>query len=141
MKRDPTLQNMRPRTGATAVEFALVAPILFTFIFAAIEFSRANMLAHTCEIAALEGARKGMVPGSTSQSCRDTALAELSRVRIAGGVVEVSPSTLSMTTPEVNVTVRAPMTIQNGYVFPRFFLGREITRSITLQREAISTGS
>ena len=43
---------MAPRAGATAVEFAVVVPILLLTIWAGITFVRANMIRHTVENAA-----------------------------------------------------------------------------------------
>ncbi|MCG8448622.1 MAG: pilus assembly protein [Pirellulales bacterium] len=51
------------RAGATATEFAIVAPIFFLFIFVSFEFSRLNVIRHTADSAAYEAARQAMVPG------------------------------------------------------------------------------
>lgn len=122
------------RRGATTVEFALVAPVLFMMVFATIEFSRAVMLRHTCDIAAAEGARHGILPGSTAAECRSLALAELSVLGVRGATATVTPSTIRNTDAEVTVTVSVPIDT-NGYIFPRFFLGRTMRTAVTLQRE------
>lgn len=129
------LQKSPRRRGATAVEFALTAPLLFLFVFASIEFSRANMLAHTTKIAATEGARRGIVPGSTVADCKVAAQRELDILGFKGGSITVTPKTITSTTPEVTVTVTVPVDVRNGYVIPKFFLGKSITRSVRLQRE------
>ncbi|MBX3440075.1 MAG: pilus assembly protein, partial [Planctomycetaceae bacterium] len=54
------------RGGATTVELAIVLPVLFLFVFSAIEFSRLNMLRHLASVAAYEGARQGIVLGATA---------------------------------------------------------------------------
>src|SRR5690606_21432947 len=64
---------IRPRRGAALVEFALTAPLLFFILFASLEFARANMLRNTVEMAAYEGARRGIVPGATAEDVRDAA--------------------------------------------------------------------
>ena len=48
------------------VEFAIVAPILFLFFFAAFEFCRASMIRHTADNAVYEGARAAIIPGATA---------------------------------------------------------------------------
>ena len=53
------------RQGATAVEFALVAPILFLVIFACIEFARLMITISMIEQSAFEAARHVAVLGST----------------------------------------------------------------------------
>ena len=54
------------RTGATAVEFAIVAPIFYTLVIASLEFGRLNIIRHTADQAAYEAARFAMVPGATA---------------------------------------------------------------------------
>ena len=58
-------QKSLSRQGATAVEFALVAPILFLVIFACIEFARMMMTVAMIEQSAFEAARHVAVLGST----------------------------------------------------------------------------
>ena len=40
----PESRSPLPRRGATAVEFAVVVPVMLLSVFAALEFSRANIL-------------------------------------------------------------------------------------------------
>ena len=54
------------RTGATAVEFAIVAPVFFLILFAMFEFSRVNVLRHTADNAAYEASRVAIIPGATA---------------------------------------------------------------------------
>ena len=61
------------RTGATAVEFAIVAPIFFTLVIASLEFGRLNIIRHTADQAAYEAARFAMVPGATAGEARSKA--------------------------------------------------------------------
>ncbi len=74
-----TIGIMQPRnarrSGASAVEFALCAPLLFLLVFAAWEFSRANMILNTMENAAYEGCRRGIVPGASANDVRASAQA------------------------------------------------------------------
>lgn len=122
------------RRGTTTVEFALVAPIFFTVIFAAIEFSRVEMLRQTCAIAAAEGARRGIVGGATAADCRGRALAELQVLGVRGATVSVTPALINPGSLNVTVTVNVPLA-QNGYIFARFFVNRNLTASVRLQRE------
>lgn len=59
-------RNSSSRRGATAVEFALVAPILFLLIFASIEFARMMMTVSMIEQSAFEAARNVAVLGATA---------------------------------------------------------------------------
>jgi hypothetical protein len=123
------------RRGATAVEFALTAPILFLLVLSAIEFSRANMLVHTASIAATEAARHSILPGATAAECKSACLKELAMLGISDAEVTVSPSTIDDDTKQVTINLEVPVSMKNGYVLPRFFLGKKVFKSVTLQRE------
>jgi Flp pilus assembly protein TadG len=80
-KRLTRSTNATRRTGAAAVEFAIVAPVFFILVIAAFEFGRINVIRHTADNAAYEGARIAMVPGATAAE----AVAEAERIlRIVG---------------------------------------------------------
>lgn len=123
------------RSGAAAVEFALTAPVLFLFLFAGIEFARANMVLHSIENAAYEGARRGMVPGATASDCSAAAQALLNITTVSDATITVVPSTITPNTDEITVTIQAPMNFTNGYVTPQFYLGKTLQATITLSRE------
>ena len=125
-----------PRDGAVTVEFALALPILLLFTFAGLEFSRVNMIRNTAINAAYEGARMGIVPGATVADCEAAANELLSFVDISGGSVVASPSPIQPSTESVTVTVTIPITAANSFITPEYFLGRTITSSVTLPREA-----
>ena len=119
------------RPGAASVEFALCAPVFFAMVFAGIEFSRANMLMHTVESAALQGARRGIVPGATAQQCKDEAERVLGIARIRTYAVSVSPTPFTDQTMTVAVTVDVPIDA-NGYIAPKYFLGKTLSRTRSL---------
>ena len=48
---------IRKRTGAVAVEFAIVAPVLLTILFGMIQYGRAFEMQNQLQVAAREGAR------------------------------------------------------------------------------------
>ena len=86
------------RRGAAAVEFALTAPILFLFFFAALEFGRYNMIQQTANNAAFEAARQCILPGASASDGQTAGLGVLSKVGITGGTVTISPTTITKTT-------------------------------------------
>ena len=125
----------RKRTGAVTVEVAITAPILFLFVFAGIEFARVNMISDTCENAAFEGARRGIVPGATATDCQNEAQQILDIVGITDSTITVTPTVITEETPTVTVNVDIPLNASNGYVAPKYFLGDTLSKSITLNRE------
>ena len=126
----------RVRHGAVTVEFALVVPILFLFVFGIIESARLNMLRNSLENAAYEGARRGIIPGATAADAQAEAERVLDAVSVGNASVAVSPAAIHSTTPEITVTVSVPL---NGASWVIYVSARNnvMTRSITLTREPI----
>lgn len=133
--RSLVVKHTRKRRGAAAVEFAMTAPILFALVLGAVEFSRANMLVHTTSIAATEAARRSIVAGATVNDVRLKALDELQTVGIVDASVEVLPTTLTDDTTQVTINLIVPVSLRNGYGISRVFLGKQVFKSVTLQRE------
>lgn len=126
------------RRGAAVVEFAITAPILFMLVFAAVEFSRANMLLHSAAIAATEGARTGIVAGVSAQDCRDATFNELGPLGINDARVVVAPDVITDSTEMITVGVCVPLNAANFYLTPRFFLGDSVIKVVSITREAKS---
>ena len=97
------------RRGATAVEFALTAPIFFLFLLAAFEFGWLNVIRHTADNAAYEAARTAMVPGATAAEATAKANSILNIVGARGATVTVTPATMTTDTDEVTVAIDIPM--------------------------------
>ena len=134
-----TIRNAkRRRRGATTVEFAVVLPLLLLFVFAGLEFSRANMLRNTIANAAFEGARSGIIPGASASDARAAAQGLLDMLQVNDSTISISPTTINNQTETVTVTVTTPMSMANHYVTPKFFLGDSLTASITLPREGVT---
>lgn len=135
-----SISNRKPcrRRGATLVEFAIAAPVVFLLFFAGYEFSRVEMVRHSLDIAAYEGARRGIVSGATSGDVESRVRDMLASVSIENATIQVSPAAINNSTPEVTVDLTVPMD-ENGWVFPRF-LGRGFTlqATSTLAREGFT---
>ena len=125
------------RTGATTVEFALVVPLVFSFFFAAFEFSRMGMMQHTTEMAAFEGARRSMVPGATAADAVNRANQVLATVGTRDASVTVTPTSITPDTRYVTVAVEVPLDT-NAWVGTYFLRGMRFRRSYTLGRENVN---
>ncbi len=121
------------RRGSTTVELALTLPILFMFVFAAIEFGRANMIRHTAMNAAYEGARAGIIPGANAATVQQTAENTLAVVGVSG-TVTVTPAVIQDTDTIVTVDISIPFDA-NSYLAPFFLSGQNLQASCTLNRE------
>lgn len=127
------------RRGATAVEFAIVAPIFFLFLLAAFEFGWLNVLRHTADNAAYEAARAGMVPGATAADAVAKANSILKVIKTRNATVTVTPSVINEATDQVTVAIEIPL-ISNALVVPRFTKGKSIHASSTLRTERADKG-
>ena len=71
-------RGMRAERGATAVEFAIILPVLVLLVFGIVDFGHAWYMRHIMSDASREGARYGTryqtVPGNTTQRLLPTAL-------------------------------------------------------------------
>ena len=124
----------RPRRGATAVEFAIVSPLVFLLFFAQLEFSRANLMRHSIQSAAYEGARRGIVPGATAADVEEAAQAILNAVSARNAEITISPAVIVHETRAVTVTVDLNLN-QNSWGTAKFFRDRTLSSTVTLTRE------
>ena len=122
------------RKGATAVEFALTLPILFAFLFAGYELSRANMIMHTCEAAAYEGARVGIVPGANSDKIETAVRGILASVGVSNATITTDPAVIQDDTETIAVSVEVSFA-DNSVLRPLFMSIAPFTRTCTMQRE------
>ncbi|QDT04658.1 TadE-like protein [Rubripirellula lacrimiformis] len=127
-------RKARRRTGATAVEFALVAPLLFLFFFAAMEFVRVAMIRHTADNAVYEGCRMGIIPGATNGEVRAETLRIMNTMGVNSVGLTVTPGAINSATEEVTVRLEIPLD-SNSFVPNQFVAGRTIVRELTLRRE------
>ncbi len=132
----------RSRRGVTIVEFAIVAPILFTIIFACIEFTRFVMIRGLAEDAAYEAARTIIVPGATKAEATTKAQQILGSLGVSSLTVTVTAlngtttqAQVDDTTTEVRVTVSVPFSA-NSLAVPKYFSGStNVTATTTLYTE------
>lgn len=127
-------RRRRARGGATAVEFAISAPVFIVFLMASFEFGWFNVIRHTADNAAYEAARIAMVPGATAEEAAAKANSLLGVVGAQAASVVVTPSTITTDTDHVTVTIEVPMN-NNGVILPRFTRNRTIVASSTLRTE------
>jgi len=132
MKRIRRSSNTRlhGRTGAAAVEMALVSPIIFLMFLGAIELNNLNFIRNTAANAVYEGARAGMVSGGTSADSNSAVMAYLSKVGVHHGATINS----AVTAQEVTVSVSIPMNL-NSFGISRFTAGYNVMQQISLKRE------
>lgn len=95
---------LKDRGGATAVEFAMIAPVLLMFVFGILEFSRAMWVHNALQQTAIAGAR---CEGISQSSVASTAACNGSSVT---GYVQSVATGWGITVPASGITVSANTT-------------------------------
>lgn len=121
---------IRRRRGATAVEFAIAAPIVFLFVFAGIEFARAYSIRQSIDNALYEATRRAIVPGATEQSVRATALAVMKASSVEHVTVKVSS-----TARDATVSIEVPYD-KESWIAPFYLKKVSLQNSLTLAKES-----
>jgi Flp pilus assembly protein TadG len=132
--------SRRDPSGVIVTEFAICAPILFFFFFAALEFSRVNMIRQSVENAVYEGCRRGIVPGATADDCRASARTVLNSISANVATINITPNPITSDTTAVTVQISVPLN-SNSWVAPFFFADKSIVSSMTMRRERFGTSS
>lgn len=125
------------RRGAAVVEFAVVVPLFFLFMFAGLEFAVLGTIRSTSHNAAYEAARKLVIPGAVVAD----GIAEANRIMSVVGVdsltVTVTPNVIEDTTQQVTVNIDIPYA--SNAIFVPYFTGSVILHSsVTLRTERYS---
>jgi hypothetical protein len=131
------------RRGSATVELAVVAPVIFLLIFAAVEFGRLLMAMHGLEEAAREGCRKAVLANSTATDVQDTVDTRLATFGISGYTLTTDPDPLSNACQFEPVTVKivVPYTGVSWLPTPRFLNSIQLNASCTLSQESDQCGS
>ena len=110
-----TTSTLRGEGGAAAVEFALVASLLFTLLFGIIEFGQAYSQYQVFQGAAREGARVAAVRGTVSQV--QSRVIEAADPFTINGKPGVSVSVEGGGSQCTNDTISKPVTVKWRQVF------------------------
>lgn len=118
------------RCGASLVEFAVVAPLIFLLFFGGLELTALNFARQTAGNASYEAARKMIIPGGTTAQAQAEGLRQMSLAGIGTGATV----SISSTTTSVTATVSVPArNVSWGLV--RFSDGYLLKQSCTLTKE------
>lgn len=138
-RRSECSRRSASRRGASTVEFAFVAPLVFLFLLALFQFAGLLMRQNVLTAAAREGGRVASLPSTVSS---DTVVAVVEDRLRCGGVnpgfvsVNVQPAALgdAVTGDELRVSVSAPMH-KMCWISPIELPNANLTAEATYQRE------
>lgn len=130
------------RDGATAVEFAMIAPAFLFVVFCSIEFARMSMIRNLAQTAAYEGSRFAMMEGATEGDSQKEAERVLARLGTQGATVETTfepdfdaDGNVSEPKAWVTTSVEIPLS-ENTWIFPSaVFSGRFMSTETRLRSE------
>jgi Flp pilus assembly protein TadG len=141
MRSSPSRSFPQPtRRGATSVEFAFVAPILFAILLGMIELSRGLMVQHLITKAARQGCRLAVIEGKSNADVKAAVTNALASVGISSETitVQINDVTADASTAnagdEVTVIVSVPANSVSWVPFPNFLSGN-LSGRYTLRRE------
>ena len=126
------------RRGAALVEFAIVSPLLFLLVFGMIEYGRMIMVQQIITNASREGARLGVLDGSTTSGVQTSVTDYLTGASVDGATVTVDPSppdSAGFGEP-VTVTVSIPFNQVSWLPTPLFIGGKTLSASTIMRRES-----
>jgi Flp pilus assembly protein TadG len=142
MKRPFQPRRSSSRLGVTAVEFALIVPVLFTLIFGIFEFTRVTMVQQALTNAAREGCRTACLATTQNSSRAETQMRGRLENIIAGhgdsGVVRISfnPTTLTGIESATPVTTSVEVDYESISLLPAWLLANSTLRvEVTMNRE------
>jgi Flp pilus assembly protein TadG len=141
-------QNACHRSGAVAVEMAIVLPVFLLLLGGIIEFGQGFMIAHSLSSAARRGARQAAMPGVTNANVETLVKTHcVNSLGVVAGDVTVS---IKVTTPggaesanlaaavsgdACQVSVNVPFSKAGVSFFGKLLSGKTLTSTCTLERE------
>ena len=130
--------KLASRLGASAIEFALIAPLMITFTFGLVELGRMMLVKQTATHATREGARIAIRPHADSNDVIERVNEELALLAIENATIEMEPAAIEDAEPGSQVTVRVRVDIASVSWIPGFFNfnDTEIVAESSMRRES-----
>lgn len=124
------------RRGASAVEFAIVAPVFIMLVLGMIEVGRALMVQQVLINASRVGARNATTVAATEDTAVSAAEDYAAGVGIAGVDVQVTPNPASaIAGSEVTVTTTIDFASVSWLPSPWFMGGKTLTSTSVMRKE------
>jgi Flp pilus assembly protein TadG len=128
--------NPTARRGTAVVELAVMLPVFVLILLATIEACTMIFLQQTLKIAAHEGVRAAVVPGSTATNVTNTALAFLMQRNVNGATVTITPNNYTTSPYGTVLEVQVSAGCDANSVFPPlFYSGQTVIGSAIMMKE------
>jgi Flp pilus assembly protein TadG len=134
---DSARVGARKRRGASAVEFAIVAPVFFLVVLGIIEFGRMVMVQQVITNAAREGARIAVLDSATPARVTQRVNDYLTAASLRGATITMTPNPPASATFDqpVTVEVRLPFSAVSALSRPFMSSGTVLTARSVMRRE------
>lgn len=131
--------KQRRRMGAAAVEFAVVAPLMFMVVIAMFELGRSMSIQQTLTNAAREGARQAILPTATVSSVDQVVAGYVAASLSNGNAIAVTTPDPSTANPGelVSVTVTSDQTPMTRYGMRWFGTEYVMSATATMRKEGL----
>ena len=138
MKRRITSREASRRAGASTVEMALVAPVLFLIVFGVFEIAFAYMVHHQIQDAARQGCRAAICYGKTSTDVLSKVNTLLAAEHITGATTTIlvnnAAADVSTATAGDQISVQIKVPASKVTMFPTHgFLSGQLTALCTMR--------
>jgi Flp pilus assembly protein TadG len=125
--------------GASATEFAVVAPVFFLMIIGFIEFGRALMVQQVLVNASRVGAREAITTTATTTGVTTAVQNYTSGVAVPGVSVDVSPNPATAAPgTTITVTTTVPFNTVSWMASPWFLSGKTLTATSKMRKEGLN---
>jgi Flp pilus assembly protein TadG len=127
------------RRGASATEFAVVAPVFFLMIVGFIEFGRALMVQQVLVNASRVGARQAITTSATTGGVQAAVQEYTAAVAVPGVTVSVTPNpTTAVPGTTITVTATVPFNSVSWMASPWFLSGKSLTATSKMRKEGFN---
>jgi Flp pilus assembly protein TadG len=125
------------RRGLVTVEYAIVLSLVFVVIWGIIEIGRMVLVADCIIQAAQEGARAGIVPGTSSAQVISEVNTILAGSYITGATAKTTPTDITTleTGEALTVTVSVPFSSVTWLPAPQFLKNKVLKTSCVMLKE------
>lgn len=132
-------RSRRSRRGASAVEFAVVAPVFFLVVLGIVEFGRMIMVQQVLTNAAREGARVAVLDSATTARVENRVNDYLSSANLSGVSITITPNPPNSAGFDEPVIVRVDVPFAAVSVLSKPFLAgaTNLTAQSIMRRETV----